>query len=370
MMEHRDNFSTWAEIDLGAIENNIRCISRLSDTRVMAVVKANGYGHGAVPSAKAALRAGASWCGVARFEEALELRQAGLECPILLLGYTPPSRFDEAIQHRFSLTIWDPDQAQAAAASGTRVGEPARLHIKVDTGMSRLGVQAEETLAFVASLPPDGILAEGLFTHFARADESDQSSVETQEQRFRLAIQALEAAGICPALIHASNSAASLTRTTSRYNMVRAGIAIYGLHPSDQCLLPGCFSPALSWKTILSQVKLLPSGRGVSYGHTYITRRQERVGTIPVGYADGFRRTSGNMVLVGGRRVPVIGRVCMDQIMVQLEPAIDAGPGDEVVLIGNQGDVRLSAEDLAAIWGTINYEVVCGIGARVPRIYI
>jgi alanine racemase len=239
----------------------------------------------------------------------------------------------------------------------------------VDTGMSRLGIQAEEALQFVVSLPSKGLRVEGIFTHFARADESDSSSVQAQERRFNLAIQALEAAGACPTLVHASNSAASLTRSSSRYNMVRAGIAIYGLHPSGECMLPDCFSPALTWKTILSQVKLLPSGRGVSYGHTYVTRKQERVGTLPVGYADGFRRTAGNVVLVGGKRIPVIGRVCMDQVMIQLDSIPEARKGDEVVLIGDQGEAKLPAEDLAATWGTINYEVVCGIGARVSRLY-
>jgi alanine racemase len=368
-MENGYHYSTWVEIDLGAIENNLRSISQLSGTQVMAVVKANGYGHGAVPAARAAIRGGAVWCGVARLEEALELRKAGLDCPILLLGYTPPARFAEAILNHISITIWDADQARTLAAAGLRVGEPARAHIKVDSGMSRLGVQAEEAPQFVATLPTQGLLLEGLFTHFARADESDLSSVQAQEQRFGLAIEALEAAGALPAWVHASNSAASLTRTSSKYKMVRAGIAIYGLHPSGQCMLPDSFLPALSWKTVLSQVKLLPPGRGVSYGHTYVTQNQERIGTLPVGYADGFRRKAGNIVLVGGKRVPVIGRVCMDQVMVQLDSVPDAKSGDEVVLIGRQGEAKLAAEDLAANWGTINYEVVCGIGARVPRLY-
>jgi alanine racemase len=368
-MEYGSNLSTWVEVDLGAIENNIRCITRLTRTGVMAVVKANGYGHGAVPVARAAIKGGASWCGVARLEEALELRQAGLDCPILLLGYTPPTRYEETILSHISITVWDIDQARLAASVGLRLGKLARIHIKVDSGMSRLGVQAEDVLQFVSSLPSEGILVEGLFTHFARADEADPSSVQAQEQRFSQAIQSLEASGLCPALVHASNSAAGLTHPDSRHNIVRAGIAIYGLHPSSECMLSGCFRPAMSWKSVLSQVKILPAGRGVSYGHTYITQAQERVGTIPVGYADGFRRTAGNIVLVGGRRVPVIGRVCMDQIMIQLDSVPDARPGDEVVLIGEQGEARLSAEDLAHIWGTINYEVVCGIGPRVPRLY-
>lgn len=364
------NYSTWVEVDLRAIENNIRCIRQLSESAVMAVVKANGYGHGAVPAAQAALQGGATWLGVARLEEALELRRSGMDCPILLLGHAPAARLDEAVANHISLTVWDPQQVKIISAAGLRVGEPARLHIKVDTGMSRLGVQAEDTLRFLTSIPAEGIIKEGLFTHFACADEIDPPSVEAQEERFIRAVHALEAADLCPAWVHASNSAATLTRPSSAYQMVRVGIAMYGLHPSPQSLLPDCFSPALSWKTVLSQVKLLPPGRGVSYGHTYTTRADELIGTVPVGYADGFRRTGGNTVLVKGQRVPVIGRVCMDQIMVQLDDVPDAKVGDEVVLIGRQADSSLTAENLAATWGTINYEVVCGIGARVPRLYI
>jgi alanine racemase len=370
LMTNREKYSTWAEVDLGAIENNIRCLIHLTGVQVMAIVKANAYGHGPVPVARAALRAGATWCGVARLEEALELRQAGLDCPILLLGYTPPGRLDEAVANRVSMTLWDVEQAHAIAAAGQRVGEPARVHIKVDSGMGRLGVQAEEALVLLSSLPAENLMPEGIFTHFARADEADPKATEAQERRFNLAVQALEAAGLLPPLVHACNSAASLTRPPSRFNIVRSGVATYGLHPSAECLLPDCFFPALAWKTVLSQVKVLPAGRGVSYGHTYITRRDERIGTVPVGYADGYRRTIGNMVLVGGQRVPVIGRVCMDQIMLQLDSSPQSRAGDEVVLLGSQGEGRLTAEDLARTWGTINYEVVCAIGARVPRLYV
>jgi alanine racemase len=369
-MPYSADYSTWVEVDLSAIENNIRRLSQLSGVQLMAVVKANAYGHGAVPVAQAALRAGAAWCGVARLEEALELRRAGLDCPILLLGYTPPDRLDEAVAQGVSLTLWSVEQAQAAAASGQRVGQPARVHIKVDSGMGRLGVQAEDVLALVRALPPADLQFEGVFTHFARADEADPGASAAQERRFDGALAALQASGRLPPVVHASNSAAGLTRPKERFKLVRAGIAMYGLHPSAECPLPDGFIPALTWKTILSQVKVLPAGRGVSYGHTYVTQGDERIGTAPVGYADGYRRTVGNVALVGGQRVPVVGRVCMDQIMLQLDGACLAQAGDEVVLIGQQDQACLRAEDLAKIWGTINYEVVCGIGARVPRLYI
>jgi len=369
MIDH-GQYSTWVEIDLGAIENNIRAMRRISGVQVMAIVKANAYGHGAVPVARAAIRAGATWLGVARLEEALELRRAELDVPILLLGYTPPDRFDEAVANRLSLTIWETDQIKSLEAAGRRVGEPARVHIKVDTGMSRLGVQAEHVVSFLEHTQSPDLQIEGIFTHFARADETDPEPTDRQEERFQSALQALQLAGRKPALVHACNSAAGLTRPAGGYSLVRAGIAIYGLHPSAECPLPESFTPALSWKTLLSQVRVLPAGRGVSYGHTYSTRKEERIGTVPVGYADGYRRTVGNVALVGGQPVPVIGRVCMDQIMVQLDNVPLVLAGDEVVLIGRQAEEALTAEDLARTWGTINYEVVCGIGARVPRLYL
>jgi alanine racemase len=363
-------YATWAQIDLGAIVSNIRTLADHTRTQIMAVVKANAYGHGAVPAAKAALRAGAAWCGVARASEALDLRRAGLKCPILILGLTPMEGMAELISARVSMTVWDPSQVRAASAAASQVGETARLHLKVDTGMSRLGVGPEQALGLARSLAQaPGVLFEGVFTHFARADEREAGPTEAQESLFQHVLEGLESAGLRPWLVHAANSAASLTRPSACFDMVRVGIAMYGLHPSPECRLPADFRPALSWKAQLSQVKVLPGGRGVSYGHVYTTAGEERIGTVPVGYADGFRRTAGNEMLVGGRRVPVVGRVCMDQCLVQLDSVPEAKPGDEVVLIGSQGAERITAEQVAQRWGTINYEVVCGIGSRVPRLY-
>jgi alanine racemase len=366
-MERSRKFSTWIEVDLAAIENNVRQITGVA---VMAVVKADGYGHGALKVARAALHAGASWCGVARIEEALELRGAGIEAPILVLGYTPPGRVEEGIAARVSLTVWTTDHLQQAVRAAGRLGEPARLHLKVDTGMSRLGAQPEDAreLARRMAQGPD-VVFEGLFTHLACADDADPATTDSQAQSFHRLLGRLEADGLRPPLVHAANSAAGLTRPDLYFDMVRLGIAMYGLHPSAERPLPPTFRPALSWKSILSQVKLVPPGRGISYGHEYTTASLERIGTAPVGYADGFRRGSPNQVLVGGRIVPVVGRVCMDQIMVQLDVVPEAREGDEVVLIGAQGGERISAEQVARRWGTINYEVVCGIGRRVPRFY-
>jgi len=211
---------------------------------------------------------------------------------------------------------------------------------------------------------------EGVFTHFAKADESDPASTDSQLMIFREIISSWESSGLRPPLVHCANSAAALRRPEAWYDLVRVGIAMYGLHPSSVCKLPGVVRPALTWKSSLSQVKVLPPGRGISYGHIYTTSSEERIGTVPVGYADGFRRVEGNEVLVGGKRVPVVGRVTMDQIMVQLDALPNAQPGDEVVIIGSQGAERISAEDVADRWGTINYEVTSGILKRVPRLYL
>jgi len=368
-MNPQDAYSTWAEVDLSAIEANVGLLVKHTGVRVMAVVKADGYGHGAVPVAKAAIRGGAAWCGVARVEEALELRQARIECPILLLGWVPPSRIREMAEAQVSLAVWDPEQIQAAASAG-QAGGPVRLHLKIDTGMSRLGAPPEQAveLARLISARPK-LVFEGVFTHFARADEPSQLTTDAQEKAFRQVVESMHSAGLRPELAHAANSAAALTRPEAAFDMVRTGIAIYGLHPSSACPLPSSFRSALTWKTQLAQVKTLPAGRGVSYGHAYVTRANERIGTIPVGYADGFRRMDGNIVLVKGRRAPIVGRVCMDQILVQLDGVPDAVEGSEVVLLGQQGNERISAEEIAQRWATINYEVVCGIGRRVPRVY-
>jgi alanine racemase len=370
-MDNLQSYSSWVEIDLSAIQNNIRLIAQRTGAQVMAVIKANAYGHGAMPVARAALEAGATWFGVSSLDEALELRQGGLTSPILALGYTPLGRLAEAIADRISITVWTPEQVESASSLAGNLGKMAGVHLKVDTGMSRLGVQPEEALHLGHQLAEaQNILFEGIFTHYARSDEADRTTTDLQEARFREVLAGFESDGIRPPLVHAANSAASISRPEACFDLVRAGIAIYGLHPSKECRLPSGFRPALTWKGVLSQVKVLPPGRGVSYGHIYTTRDEERIGTLPVGYADGFRRIEGNQVLVRGKRVPVVGRVCMDQSMLLLDALAQARSGDEVVLIGSQGGERITAEEVAGRWNTVNYEVVCGIGARVPRVYI
>jgi alanine racemase len=370
MNEEQGRHSTWVTVDLDAIKNNVRYFLDRTSVQVMAIVKANAYGHGAVQVAQAALEAGATWCGVARATEAQELRQAGLDCPILLLGYTPEAQYEEMITRQVSMTVWDTKQIENISRVASKINRRAKLHLNVDTGMSRLGADPKEVIGMlheIAAFP--NIQIEGLFTHFARADETDSRPTDIQEEQFHELLANLKGAGIQIPLVHAANSAASLTRPSANFDCVRVGIAMYGLQPSSERPLPRNFRPALTWKSILSQVKLLPPGRGISYGHEYVTSRTERIGTVPVGYADGFRRVPGNHVLVGGRKVPVVGRVTMDQIMVQLDAVPEANAGDEVVLLGAQREQRITAEEIADRWGTINYEVTSGIAHRVPRIY-
>ncbi len=363
-------YSNWANVYLNAIKNNVRYILESTQTQIMAIVKANAYGHGAVPVARAALDAGATWCGVARPGEAMELRRAKIDCPILLLGYTPEDHFRDMIENQVSFTVWRPEQISKLSAAGKGTGTAARIHLNVDTGMSRIGVQPERALHLARlAIDTPHVELEGVYSHLARADETDPTPTDKQWERFQGALEEFSSHGIRPPLIHIANSAASLKRPHASLSLVRLGIAMYGLHPSSECPLPDVFRPALSWKSVLSDVKTLPPGRGVSYGHEYVTSGNEKIGTVPVGYADGFRRLPGNRVLIRGRIVPVIGRVTMDQILVQLDEVPSAKAGDEVVLIGEQKGKWITAEDVAAAWGTINYEVTCAIGPRVPRLY-
>ncbi|MBK7625286.1 MAG: alanine racemase [Kineosporiaceae bacterium] len=377
----RRDESCWVEVDLDAIRGNVAIARRVSGTAVMAVVKADGYGHGAVPVARAALDGGASWLGVARAGEALQLRAAGIETPLLMLGYTPPGAMTELVAADVSLTIWTTAHLEQASAAAATARRPASVHLKIDTGMTRVGVRPEDARALATQLvTSEDVVLQGIFTHFACADEPDPSAGVTagQQQRFAATLTSvapvfaeLDAAGRPRPLVHAANSAATFAVPEAAHDLVRFGIAMYGLSPGEAVRLPDGVRPALRWSTVLARVEQVPPGEGVSYGHRYHTTARQRIGTIPVGYADGWRRVDGNEVLVGGRRVPVLGRVCMDQCMIDLDGVPEAEIGDEVVLIGSQdgagGTDRITADDVAARWGTIGYEVVCGIGRRVPR---
>jgi alanine racemase len=362
--------STWLEIDVDAMRRNAARLRQRCGTEVMAVVKADAYGHGGAPAARAARRGGAQWVGTARVEEALELRRQGVEAQLLVLGHTPADRVAEALEARLSLTVWSDDQLQATAAAAAAVGHEAAVHVKVDTGMNRIGLRPEQAVEFARRVTGEpAVRLSGIYTHFACADGSDRRPTEKQNDAFRGVIEALQAAGLRPEWIHAANTAGSLAYPAARWDMVRSGVGIYGMHPSPAVPLPPDFEAALHWKSRLTMVKEVPPGEGVSYGHHYVTRSRERIGTVSVGYADGFRRVEGNVVLVGGRRVPVVGRVCMDQILVNLDEIPGARAGDEVVLLGSQGGERIAAEEVGERWGTINYEVTCGITERVARVY-
>lgn len=368
-MLHKES-STWLEIDLGAIRHNIHLVQAISKRAVMAVIKANGYGHGLAEVGRAAESAGAAWCGVARIDEALLLRQAGIALPLLVLGFCPPERVAEAISNQISLSVFNPEIALAMASQARQVGQPLQVHAKIDTGMGRLGMFPQDAVAFMRFLSETpGLTVEGIFTHFARADEPQREETACQIRLFDEVLSGLQSVGLRPPMVHAANSAAALYFPQAAYDMVRPGIAIYGLQPSADAPLPAGFRPALTWKARLVSVKELPANHGVGYNHRYVTARKERIGVVAVGYADGIRRRVGNFALVGGKCVPMAGGVCMDQCMVHLDGVPEARAGDEVVLIGQQGQGFLSAEVVAESWGTINYEVVCGLQARVPRYY-
>ena len=366
-----DAFSTWVEIDLQAIGSNIRKIQELTGRPMMAVVKANGYGHGLVEVGQAAQKAYASWLGVARFEEALALRQGGVNLPILVLGYTPSGCVAQAVAHRISLAVYETGLGREYAERAVLTGGCLNIHVKVDSGMGRLGFEPDavpEFIRWAANQP--ALVVEAIFTHYARSDEPEVDATIQQFGRFSPLIDQLKQVGICPALVHTANSAAAFYFPQTYFNLVRSGIAIYGLHPSPEAPLPPGFSPAAAWKACLTSVKMLPPGHGVSYGTSYYTSHHERIGVIPVGYADGFRRQKPHQVLIHGKRVPVVGRVCMDQCMLQLDSVPEAQVGDEVVLLGKQGNEIITAEEIAERWGTNNYEVVCGLAARLPRVYL
>ena len=366
-----EGFSTWLEIDLDRIRNNVQLLLESSGTPVMAVVKADGYGHGALAVARAAMEAGATWCGLARLDEALQLRRAGINRRILVLGYTPPNRIEDAIANNVALTVYDRSVAQAYAQRAAEAGQALRVHVKVDTGMGRLGMPAEEALAFLAgSQDAEALEIEGVFTHFARADEPGAGTTERQLAVFDRFLDELESIGARPAIVHAANSSGALYFPAARFDLVRTGIAMLGIDPAPEAPLPPEFRAALSWKARLSSKKTLPPQHGISYGHAYITQTEECIGVVPVGYADGFRRVPGNYVLIEGRRVPVVGNVAMDQTMVRLDSVPQAEIGSEVVIIGRQGDQVISAQEIARQWGTISYEVVCGLADRLPRVYL
>ena len=369
-MKAKHPYATWVEVDLKALKNNIKIIQDLTKTSIMAVVKANGYGHGFIPITKAAVEAGVSWFGVARPRMAVKIRQEGIQSNLLILGYICPERMQEMIELDVSLTIWTREHISQVELAAKSAGKNAKVHLLVDSGMGRLGCMPGEALSLAEMAQSSQLIhLEGLFSHLARADEKDPGTTRTQSEIFNQTIEELSTRDLLPEIIHMANSAGSLAHPDTRFNLIRPGIILYGLPPSSDVILPVGIKPVLSWKSVLASVKLLPPNHGVSYGHQYTTTKNELIGVVPLGYADGYRRIPGNEVLINGLKAPVVGRVCMDQCMIQLDGIPDPKVGDEVVLIGAQGDAVITADDVAHNWNTINYEVTCGIGSRVPRIY-
>ncbi|MBI4260468.1 MAG: alanine racemase [Actinobacteria bacterium] len=355
---------TVAEVDLEAIRHNVRAL-KPDGVELMAVVKADGYGHGAVPVARAALQAGATWLGVALVEEGLALRDSGVDAPVLVLSEFPPGSEKDALEAGLTPSLYtERGLAALAGAAGRDVG----VHVKVDTGMHRVGLwPPEEALAFADRVVDAGLRLEGLWTHFARSDE-DAAVTTGQLERFLTVADALGRAGHRPRYRHAANSAATIRLPAAHLDLVRVGIALYGLGAAPGLAEEAGLRPALSWRSEVSMARRLPAGESVSYGHRYRLERDAWVATVPVGYADGYsRRLSGRAeVLLGGRRRPVAGTVTMDQILVDCgDDRVEEG--QEVVLIGRQGEEEIRADDLAAWSGTIPYEIVTGIGGRVPR---
>jgi alanine racemase len=379
LFKHPPRRPTWLEIDKTALVQNLSEIRRRIDprTQLLAVVKANAYGHGAIATAVALLEAGADRLAVATLAEAIELREAGLCAPILVLGYTPVWLAAEAIAFQITTTVYDWETVTALAQAAAAAQTSAVVHLKVNTGMNRLGVRPEMVPEFLARLQREpAITVEGIFTHFATADLADKQFAETQFARFTLLLAQLTKIGLRPPLAHAANTAAILTMPNTHLDMVRCGIALYGLHPDvDETRLPPGFRPALSWKACVAHLIDLQPGESISYGQEFITDRAMTIAVIPVGYADGFPRRPFHWghVLIHGQPAPILGRVCMDQTIVDVTTISrttgQVRQGDEVVLLGRQGQTELTAEAIANRLHTNNYDVVSRIMARVPRIW-
>ncbi len=365
---------TWGEVDLGAVRANTRRLASLADpAALLAVVKADGYGHGAVPVARAALEAGASWLGVALVEEGTALRAAGLEAPILVLSEPPAGSAPVVVEAGLTPVVYtEPGIEALAKAVADRAADPLPVHLKVDTGMHRVGCAPDEAPDLVAAVTARPELRlEGICTHFAVADEPDRPETRAQLDEFGRLIADLERAGTRPPLVHAANSAGLLQFPDARFDLVRVGIALYGVAPGPTPTVV-TLEPALSLRARVTYVKSLPAGARLSYGLRYALERPGTVATVPVGYADGVPRKlglRGGEVLLHGRRYPIAGAVTMDQLMVDVGDG-DVEVGDEVVLLGTQGGEAITAEEWADRLGIIAYEVVTGIGPRVPRRYV
>lgn len=373
---------TWAEIDLNAIGHNFRAIrSTLKPgVKMCCVVKADAYGHGAPMVAREYQRLGADWFAVSNLEEAIQLRRCAITRPILILGYTPPQKAEELSELNISQSVLSLDYARQLSGYAQVAGVQVKMHLKVDTGMSRIGFvyqtpdeSADSLNEMEEACRLPGLIPEGVFTHFAVADDGSDGEEFTLRQFacFKEAIDTLENRGIHFAIRHCANSGAVVDYPELQLDMVRPGIILYGMEPSDSVQHPLDLRPAMELKTVISQKKAIPAGATVSYGRTFTAEKETIIATVPIGYADGYpRKFSGKAeMLVHGKRAPIVGRVCMDQLMLDVTDIPEAREGDVVTVFGRDGNAFLPVDELAALNDTIHYEMVCLVGKRVPRIY-
>ncbi len=365
---------TYIEVDLDAIAHNVRTLKEFigPSVELFAVIKANAYGHGLVPVAQTVLKHGVSRLAVGRLGEGLELRQAGITAPVLALCYLMPDELRVAVECDLVPAVGEMESALVVSELGAARRKPVPVHVKIDTGMGRYGVMPDEAVAFfnqIATLP--GLVVEGIFTHFASAEARDKTFTREQFQIFQDVLAELSAAGHPMPLLHAANSAAVLDLPETHLDAVRSGLALYGLYPSDEVSHALPLKPALTLKSHVASVRQLPAGASISYGRTFITPRPMPVALVPIGYGDGYHRLLSNRgaVLINGRRAPIVGRVCMDQVVVDTSGCGPVALNDEVVLIGEQGNERITVEEIAGWAETISYEVTTSLLARLPRFF-
>ena len=366
----------WAEVDLDKLAHNMREIRRSAKSKdIIAVIKADGYGHGALDIAPTLLENGATSIAVAVLNEAVELRRGGIEQPILVLGFTPPSLIDMLLRYDIEQTVYSYDLAKEISQLAKKKNKVAKIHIALDTGMNRIGFlpdeNSEEEVYKISKLP--NIIIEGLFSHFSSADEEDKAYTNMQLHRYTVFYDKLIAKGIKVNIRHIANSAAIIDMPQCHFEAVRPGIILYGYYPSEQVFKDKIdLKPVMCLKTNIVHIKNLPAGEYISYGRKFKTSRESVIATLPVGYADGYTRLLFNKakVIINGSFAPVIGRICMDQCMVDVTEIKNVKVGDEVVLMGEQGGLNFTADHLAELVGTINYEITCMISKRVPRVYI
>ena len=369
---------TIARIDLSRLKHNIQGLRSLisPDTEFMAIVKANAYGHGAREIAAGAIAAGASQLGVALPEEGAELREAGISTPILVLGEIDKEQCATVLQYGLTQAVPSLSTARFLNQAAKKAGKTAKIHLKLDTGMGRIGFRSRKELQDAADEMKSmkNLSVEGAFTHFASADEEDPAFTREQIKKFRLMIQFLQKSGFPPRTVHASNSAGIFRFPDANYNLVRGGISMYGYSPfpADGRKEKFRLLPVLQWETRIVHMKTVEAGCSISYGRTYVAQDTRTIATLPVGYADGYNRLLSNRgsVLIHGKRAPVVGRICMDQTMVDITDIPGLVTGDPVILIGEQDGEAITADDLADLCGTISYEILTSISERVPRLYI